>query len=49
MRKLITIAVLVAAVIASLAGLAGASSHREAPLISQDPAADTTDVSFVTT
>ena len=44
MRKLITIAILLAAVIASLAGLAGASSHREAPLISQDPAADTTDV-----
>jgi hypothetical protein len=35
---------LAAAVLAVLASLAGASSHREAPLISQDPAADNTDL-----
>src|SRR5881296_4604749 len=35
---------LAAAVLAVLASLAGASSHREAPLISQDPTADNTDV-----
>lgn len=37
--------VVVAALVVPLAGrFAGASSHREAPLISQDPAADTTDM-----
>src|SRR5881296_2621376 len=35
---------LAAAVLAVLASLAGASSHREAPLISEDPAADNTDL-----
>src|SRR5947199_1958093 len=35
---------LAAAVLAVLASIAGASSHREAPLISQDPAADNTDL-----
>ncbi len=43
-RKLISLATLVAVILGSLVSLAGASSHREAPLISQDPVADTTDV-----
>jgi hypothetical protein len=36
--------VLAALGVLSIAGLAGASSHREAPAISMDPAADNTDV-----
>lgn len=43
-RKLISIIVLFTVMLASLAGSAGASSHREAPLISQDPTADNTDL-----
>jgi len=43
MRKLIIFTVIVALVLTTF-GLVGASSHREAPLISQDPVADTTDV-----
>lgn len=52
MRKLVLLGALVVLAFA-LAGaiefaprVAGASSHREAPLISQDPAADNTDVYF---
>ncbi len=37
-------ALLTAAIVASLVGVSGASSHREAPMIAQDPVADTTDV-----
>ena len=43
-RKLISIMSLFAVILASLVGSASASSHREAPLISQDPAADNTDL-----
>jgi hypothetical protein len=35
---------LFAVILASLVGSASASSHREAPLISQDPTADNTDL-----
>ena len=43
-RKFLMIATLFAVIVASLAGSAGASSHREAPLISRDPTADNTDL-----
>ena len=40
----ITAAVLAAAVVGPSPGTSNASSHREAPLISEDPVADNTDV-----
>ena len=43
-RKFLTITTLLAVILASLASIAGASSHREAPLISLDPAADNVDL-----
>jgi len=43
-RKSYLVASLCALILASLAGLAAASSHREAPLISADPNADNTDL-----
>src|SRR5438094_7529993 len=42
-RKFV-IVILVAVMLGTLVSLAGASSHREAPLISQDPTADNTDL-----
>src|SRR6266508_531178 len=42
-RKFV-IVTLVAVMLGTLVSLAGASSHREAPLISQDPTADNTDL-----
>jgi hypothetical protein len=42
-RKLISLFMLIT-ILGTLASSVGASSHREAPLISQDPVADTTDV-----
>jgi len=47
LRKIFMIALLIAAMVAPLAmrtSEVGAASHREAPLISQDPLADNTDV-----
>src|SRR5512141_1207379 len=43
-RKIISVIALFTVMLATLAGSAGASSHREAPLISQDPTADNTDL-----
>ena len=43
-RKLLLILAVFALLVSALSGIADASSHREAPLISQDPVADTTDV-----
>ena len=43
-RKFLMVATLFAVIVATLAGSAGASSHREAPLISRDPSADNTDL-----
>jgi hypothetical protein len=43
-RKTLTIAALLLAAATAWSGSLGASSHREAPLISQDPLADNTDV-----
>src|SRR5512136_2738500 len=43
-RQLISIVTLFAVILAGLVGSASASSHREAPLISQDPTADNTDL-----
>ena len=40
----ITAAVLAAAVVGPSPGTSNASSHREAPLISEDPVADNTDL-----
>src|SRR3954471_5965719 len=42
--QVLGVAGLASALVASSFSLGGASSHREAPLISQDPVADTTDV-----
>src|SRR6266705_230215 len=42
-RKFV-IVILVAVMLGTLVSLAGASSHREAPLIAQDPTADNTDL-----
>lgn len=44
MRKFLTVTTLLAVLLTSLVGLGSASSHREAPLISQDPVADNTDL-----
>ena len=47
LRKILMIALVLAAIVAPLATRipgVDASSHREAPLISQDPLADNTDV-----
>ena len=43
-RKFLIIVAVFAMIVATLAGSAGASSHREAPLISRDPTADNTDL-----
>ncbi|HNN92484.1 MAG TPA: DUF4331 domain-containing protein, partial [Pseudomonadota bacterium] len=44
MKKILTSSLLALSALAGLAGSAQASSHREAPAISNDPAADNTDV-----
>lgn len=44
MKKILTTSLLALAAVGGLSGSAQASSHREAPAISNDPAADNTDV-----
>jgi hypothetical protein len=44
MRKFLSITLVLGVLLASLVSLSSASSHREAPLISQDPVADNTDL-----